>query len=43
MNKKGIDWQSPETLIVIILIVLFGILMVTILYTKIKGGILGLA
>ncbi len=41
INQHGsIDWLSPETLVILILILVFAALMFTAFWTKIRGGIL---
>lgn len=42
ITKRGLNWTSPETLVLIILIVLFGLVMLYLLWDNIGGRILGL-
>ena len=36
-NKKGVDWASPTTLVLIILGILLGLLLLYGIYTKLGG------
>ena len=41
INHHGsIDWLSPETLVILVLILVFAGLMFAVFWTKIRGGIL---
>ena len=42
ITKRGLNWTSPETLIIIILIIVFGLAMLYLLWNKIGNQVLGI-